>query len=131
MKNSNQNWSSASYLNQTHVNCFLVCYATTTSKMLRNSHMEKGEHQGCIFFCNKSHCRLSVSVKASASYGNRTHVNILEGYCATTTPTMLVNADLDGRKHFGLKPFLRQFFGKILIRLVLLCGTGLKPLSKA
>ena len=99
--------------------------------MLRNSHMEKGEYQGCVFFCDKDYCKIAVIFIASTSYENRTLVNSLEVYYVTTTPTMLVNADLDGRKHFGLKPFLRKYFGKILFRLALLRGTRLKPLSKA
>ena len=34
----------------------------------------------------------STATTRNASYGNRTHVNSLEGYYATTTPTMLDNA---------------------------------------
>ena len=73
-KNCNETWSSASYLNQTHVNCLEVCYATTISTMLRNSHIEKGQHQGFIIFCNKYHSKNSINVIASVSYGTLTHV---------------------------------------------------------
>ena len=80
LKLSNQTSSSASFWNQTHVTCLEVCYATTTWMMLGNSHMEEGEHQGCTFFCNQYHCKIFIIVIASESYGNRTHVNSLEGY---------------------------------------------------
>ena len=113
MKNANQAWSSASYWNQTYVNCWEVCSATTKSTMLSNSHMEEGEHQGGIFFCNRCHCINSINVGPSASYGNRTHVHSLEGYYATTTPTMLVNTVPDGRKDYELKRFLSELYWNV------------------
>ena len=81
--------------------------------MLLNSDTGKGQHQGCIFFCNKYHCKISIKVLASASYGNRTHVNSLKGYYATITPTMLVYSVPDGRKHYGLKRFLSEVYWKV------------------
>ena len=59
------------------------------------------------------HCKISIKVVASASYGNRTHVNSLEGYYATNTPTMLVYSVPDGRKHYGLKRFLSEVYWKV------------------
>ena len=113
LKNSHQTWSSASSWNWTHVNCLEMCCATTTSTMLLNSDTGKGQHQGCIFFCNKYQCKISIKVVASASYGNRTHVNSSEGYYATITPTMLVYSVPDGRKHYGLKRFLSEVYWKV------------------
>ena len=81
--------------------------------MLLNSDTGKGQHQGCIFFCNKYHCKISIKVLASASYGNRTNVNSLEGYYATITPTMLVYSVPDGLKHYGLKRFLSEVYWKV------------------
>ena len=62
--------------------------------------MEEGEQPGCILFCNKYQRKTSVNVIAFASYGNGTYVNSLEGYYATTTPTVLVYSDSDGRKDY-------------------------------
>ena len=62
--------------------------------------MEEGEQPGCIFFRIEYQRKISVNVVAFASYGNGTHVNSLEGYYATTTPTVLVYSDSDGRKGY-------------------------------
>ena len=113
LKNSNQTWSSASCWNWTHVNCLEMCCATTTSRMLLNPDTGKGEHRSCIFFCNESNCKISIKVVASASYGNRTHVNSLESYYATITPTILVYSVPDGRKQYGLKRFLSEVYWKV------------------
>ena len=69
--------------------------------MLVNSVMEEGEQPGFIFFCNKYQGKISVNVLAFASYGNGTHVNSLEGYYSTTTSTVLVYSDSDGRIDYG------------------------------
>ena len=66
-----------------------------------------------MFFCDRYHCKNSINVLASASYGSRAHVNSLEGYYATTTPTMLVHSDPHGRKYYGLKRFLSEFYWKV------------------
>ena len=87
--------------------------------------MKKGEQQACKFICNKYHYKSSVNVVGSASYGNRTHVESLEGYYATTTPEVLVYKDSDCWKNYGPKPFLSKFNGMTLMRLALRCGTGL------
>ena len=54
-----------------------------------------------------------MNVLASASYGSRTRVNSLVGYYATTTPTMLVYSVPYGRKFYGLKRFLSEFYWKV------------------
>ena len=89
----------ASYGNRTHVNSFEGYYATTTPTMLTWTLVKI---QGVtVLFCQKliddlrAKCRERTQHQniywrmAIASYGNRTHVNSLEGYYATTTPTML------------------------------------------
>ena len=68
--------------------------------MLMNSVMEEGEQMGCIFFCNKYQRKISVNVITFSWYGKGTHVNSLEGYTATTTPTVLVYSDSDGLKDY-------------------------------
>ena len=76
--------------------------------MLLNSDMGKGEKHGCKLFVTnitKYHCKISINLLASASYGNGTHVNSCEGYYALTRPTMLSSSVLEGQKHYGLEPF--------------------------
>ena len=100
-QNNRQRITIASYGNWTHVNSLEGYYATTTSTMLTWTLVKI---QGVtVLFCQKLiddrrakstertlhqniHWRMT-----NASYGNRTHVNSLEGYYATTTPTMLTS----------------------------------------
>ena len=91
--------TTASYGNRTHVNILEGYYVTTTPTMLtwefviiqwetvllrrklidhrRAKCRERTMHQNIYW-------RITI-----ASYGNRTHVNSLEGYYGTTPPTML------------------------------------------
>ena len=80
---------------------FLVCYFSRTSKRDKNGNSKRDKnllfHK---YFVPLTHTivvfNLSLKLKillppfwVYASYGNRTHVNSLEGCYATTTPTML------------------------------------------
>ena len=98
-QNSRQRITIASYGNRTHVNSFEGYYATTTPTMLTWTLVKI---QGVtVLFCQKligdlrAKCRERTQHQniywrmTIASYGNRTHVKSLEGYYATTTPTML------------------------------------------
>ena len=94
-----QRMTIASYGNQTHVNSLEGYYATTTPTMLTWTLVKI---QGVtLLFCQKliddrrAECREKTLHQNNrqwitiVSYGNRTHVKNLEGYYATTTPTML------------------------------------------
>ena len=92
-----------SYGNGTHIKSLEGYYATTTPRMLTWTLVKI---QGVtVLFCQKLiddrkaksrertqhqniYWRMTI-----ASYGNRTRVNSLEGYYATTTPTMLTSCD--------------------------------------
>ena len=89
----------ASYGNRTYVNSLEGYYPTTTPTMLTWTLMKI---QGVtVLFCQKliddrrAKCRERTMHQniywriTIASYGNRTHVNSLEGYDGTTPPTML------------------------------------------
>ena len=97
LRNFIQTSISAHYWNRTHMNSLERYYAPTTPMMLLHSQKEKGEQHGCAHFCNKYHRKFSINVMASASYGNRTNINKLGGYYATTAPTMLCYWNSDDR----------------------------------
>ena len=98
-QNNRQRITIASYGNRTHVNSLEGYYATTTPTMLTSRVVIKQVET--VLFCQKliedrrAKCRERAQHQniywrmTIASYGNRTHVNSLEGYYATTTPTML------------------------------------------
>ena len=94
----------ASYGNRTHVNSLEGYYATTTPTMLTWTSMKI--QLVTVLFCQKliddrrAKCRERERCTKTfywrmtiASYGSRTHVNSLEGYYATTTPTILTSCD--------------------------------------
>ena len=81
----------------THVKSLEGYYATTTPTMLGNALTSRAITMTIFFFSTIDRGRTktynsSTATTRNASYGNRTHVNSLEGYYATTTPTMLDNA---------------------------------------
>ena len=106
-QNNRQRITIASYGNRTHVNSLEGYYATTTPTMLTWTLVKI---QGVtVLFCQKliddrrakfrertqhrnNYWRMTI-----ASYGNRTHVNSLKGYYATTTPTILTSCDYSMR----------------------------------
>ena len=98
-QNNRQRMTIATYGNQTHVNSLEGYYATTTPTML-TSRVVIIQWETVLLCQNliddrRKKCREKTLHQNNrqwftiAWYGNRTHVNNLEGYYATTTPTML------------------------------------------
>ena len=123
-KGSNPVCYFASFGNRTHVNSSEGCYVTTTPMMLLNSVMEEGQQTGCFFFCNKYQRKISVNVIASASYKHRTHINSLEGYYATTTPTMPVYDDKEKGEQQGCELFCNKYHLKFSINVIASASYG-------
>ena len=103
----------ASYGNQNHVYSFDGYYATITPTMLVYSVPDGRKHYGLKRFLSEVYWKVSYPVSSSVSYGTLTFLKTLGGNYATTTPTVLVYSDLDGRNLYGYKPFWRKVFLKI------------------
>ena len=103
---------SASYENRTHAKSLKSYYATTSSTMLGNSYVKEGEPRDWQRICMKWWWQKFTHPYVFASYGNWTLFNTLEGYYSTTTPTLLVDSDLNCWKQFGFKPFWSKVFLK-------------------
>ena len=96
-QNNRQRMTIASYGNRTHVNSLEGYYATTTPTMLTSRVVIKQGMRNKLIEDRRAKCREITQHQNNrqrmtiASYGNRTHVNSLEGYYATTTPTTLTS----------------------------------------
>ena len=70
------------------------------------------KYYGLKRFLREFYWKVSDPVSSSVSYVTLTHVKSLEGYYGTTTPTVLVHSDMDGRNHYGFRLFWSKTFSK-------------------
>ena len=87
--------TSASYGKRTHVYGLEGYRATTLSTMLVSLNSDGRKHYVPKPFWSMVYWKDSNRVCYFASYGNRTHVNSLEVYYATTTTMMLLNSVME------------------------------------
>ena len=68
------------------------------------------KHYGLKRFLSEVYWKVSDPVSSFVSYGTLTFLKTLESNYATTTPTVLVYSDLDGRNVYGFKTLLKKGF---------------------
>ena len=99
--------------------------------MLVNSDLDGRNYYGIKIFWSKTFSKQTNWYASFASYWNRTGIHSFEGYYASTTPTLLLNSDMEGGEEPALKLFCNRYLCKFLSTLKVLRRPGIEPMSRA
>ena len=116
--------SSACYRKRTHVYGLEGYCAITSSTMLVSLNSDGRKHYVPKPFWSMVYWKDSNPVCYFASYGNRTHVNSLEGCYVTTTPMMLLNCVMEEGEQPGCIFFCNKYQRKISVNVIAFASYG-------